>query len=459
MPALHARSLLLPSGFAADVRLDVDAAGIITSVEVGAEARTGDLLLPGVVLPGMPNLHSHAFQRLLVGRTEHGSTHDDSFWTWREVMYAEAESTSAARFEAAAGLLFCEMLEAGYTSVAEFHYLHHDLAGRRFEPSEHLSRRLLEIAAEVGLGMTLLPVLYLAGGFGAPLESRQRRFAHTRVDDYLELLGRLRSAIDPDAGQVLGVAPHSLRAVPLPALQDVLHGQAKLQGKQAPIHIHISEQPAEVEACLQHHGRRPLQLLFESFEVDARWCLVHATHADAAERAGIVKAGAVVGLCPSTEANLGDGRFPTRAFVEAGGRFGVGSDSQVTVDPAEELRMVDRQTRLAAQRRAVWAVDGQPPRPGLTLWARAARAGAQALGQPMGEVAVGARADLVELDPDHPRWMTSSPEETLDAFLLGSAPGGIRQVLTGGRSVVKGGRHPQREAWQSRLSRAAAERA
>lgn len=447
-------SALLPEGIVEDVRLRLER-GRIRSVERAAgPLSAGEVSLDGLVLPGMPNLHSHAFQRALVGRTEHrreGS--QDSFWTWREEMYRVAERLDAPALRAVAGLLYVEMLEAGYTAVGEFHYLHHRPGGERGEDLVEFARAILEAAAEVGIRLTLLPVAYFKGGFGTPPSFRQRRFTHADVEDFLASLEEMRRASTSTSAR-LGVAPHSLRAVPVEALTDVLVGARSILGASCPVHIHVAEQPAEVEACVEATGQRPVALLLERFDVGPRWCLVHATHADARERSDLAASGAVLGICPSTEANLGDGLFPFDDFLRAGGVFGVGSDSQVSVDPAEELRHLDYQSRLRHLRRGVLALDGTPPRPGLTLWGRAHAGGARALGEEHCGLAPGGVADLVELDLEHPRLVGLEPAAALDALLLGSAPGAVRRVWVAGRPVVEASRHVGRDVAERRFREA-----
>jgi formiminoglutamate deiminase len=320
----------------------------------------------------LPNLHSHAFQRAMAGLTEHQGaerrgSEADSFWTWREQMYRFVERLTPDDLEAIAAFAYMEMLEAGFTWVAEFHYLHHQPDGRPYDNIAEMSERIVSAAAEAGIGLTLLPVLYRQGGFGGtPPSPAQRRFVNDR-DAY----ARIMTTKVP--GGRIGIAPHSLRAVTLDDLK-----WAADTWRSQPAHIHVSEQTREVEDCLAAHGRRPIDLLMDTVEVDAHWCLVHATHADAGERARIAKAKAVIGLCPITEANLGDGLFDVPDFLAQGGRFGVGSDSNVRISVADELRTLEYGQRLIHRRRNVLGESSQST--GRRLFETALAGGAQAAG-------------------------------------------------------------------------------
>ncbi len=417
---------LTAAGFQTGVRLEVSETGRVAAIEPGGP--DGAERLGGLVLPGMPNLHSHAFQRALVGRTERPGPAEDSFWTWRESMYAVAGRIDESELERVAIEVFAEMVEAGYTSVAEFHYLHHRPDGTAHPQPAAMGRTLARAASQVGLRMTLVPALYLQGGFGAPPERRQARFVARDVGSFLRLLEDARSI-----GVPLGVAAHSLRAVPPEAFAELLVGVSELLGP-VPFHVHVAEQPAEVQACLHHHRLRPLELLLDRFDVGPGWCLVHATHATDAELTEAARRGAVAGLCPTTEANLGDGRFSAEVWMEAGGRFGIGTDSQVTVDPAEELRWLEYQARLSSGARArLFARD----RFGRAAWCAAVAGGRAALGEGGDGIAVGEFADLVCLDREHPRLQGLEPDDALDAFLLGARA--IASTYVGGKKVAERG--------------------
>lgn len=386
MNSLFADHALLPAGWARDVRLTWDAAGRLTAVQAGAAPGSAPRA-PGVLLPGLPNLHSHAFQRVFAGLTEYRGAGGDSFWSWRDRMYRVALAVSPEQLEDIATQLYVEMLAAGYTSVCEFHYLHHDPAGQPYGDPAEMSLRLVAAAQRAGIGLTLLPVLYRHGGFGpAPARSDQRRFLNP-PDALLRIVERLRAT-----GVRTGVAPHSLRAVAAPDLAALLTGLETID-RTAPVHLHVAEQRREVEDCLACCGARPVQWLLEHAPVDGRWCLVHATHLDAAESAGIAERGAVVGLCPTTEANLGDGLFDALRYR---GRWGIGSDSHASVDAAEELRLLEYGQRLARGERNVLA-SGLQPQVADALWLAAVAGGAQAAGRPVAGLAPGQQADFLVL--------------------------------------------------------------
>lgn len=441
---LHADAALLPSGWARDVLIEWDAAGGLVGVRPHSGwTRTSSVpRADGPVLPGMSNLHSHAFQRAFAGLAELRTAHDDSFWSWRERMYRVANAVTPEALEAIATHLFIEMLEAGYTSVCEFHYLHNDLDGRPYADPSTLATCVARAAARAGIGLTLLPVLYQQSGFGgtAPTDG-QRRFVSS-TDALLDLVRALRGTAG--AGARVGLALHSLRAVTPEAMREALDGLARIDPT-APIHIHVAEQLREVEECEAWSGQRPVAWLLDHAPVDARWCLVHATHMTDAEARGVVAAGAIAGLCPTTEANLGDGVFPFGRWSDGGGRWGVGSDSHITVDAAEELRMLEYSQRLATRRRNVGASAAQA-HVATALTLAAVDGGAAASGLATGGLAVGQRADLVVLDGSHPAIAGLDAADALDAHVFaGSRQRLVHTVLVAGRRVVEGGRHPLRE--------------
>lgn len=438
MPAFHAERALLPSGWARNVRFEVGASGLLEQVlpDAGSE---GTERLHGPVLPGMPNLHSHAFQRAMAGLAEVAGNPNDSFWTWRELMYRLVGRLSPEQMEVIARQLYVEMLKAGYTAVAEFHYVHHDPAGRPYADPAELALCISRAARDSGIGLTLLPVLYSHAGFGGlPPNEGQRRFIHS-TDSYLALQQRLREALPADQG--LGLCFHSLRAVTPVQLATVLAAEDGAR----PIHIHIAEQQKEVDDCLAWSGRRPLQWLYEHAPVDPRWCLVHATHAEADEVQAMARSGAVAGLCLTTEANLGDGIFPAVDFLVRGGRLGIGSDSHVSVSVVEELRWLEYGQRLRDQRRNRLYRPEQP-QVGRTLFDAALAGGAQALGQPVGALAVGSRADWIVLDGTDPYLATAEGDALLNRWLFAGGDRQVRDVMVGGRWVVRNGHHPAEEA-------------
>ncbi|MBS7455579.1 formimidoylglutamate deiminase [Coralloluteibacterium stylophorae] len=442
----HLERALLPEGWARDVALEARD-GRIVRVEAGATADARAERL-AIALPGLGNLHSHAFQRGMAGLAEHGGGRGDSFWTWRELMYRFLARLDPERMQAIAAMAYVEMLESGFTRVGEFHYLHHDSDGRPYADRAEMAARLAAAAQDTGIGLTLLPVFYAHAGFGgAPPSPAQRRLVHD-VDGFSALLEASATALRALPDAVLGLAPHSLRAVTPEELGALLPLAA------GPVHIHIAEQVKEVEDCVAWSGQRPVAWLLDHAEIGPRWCLVHATHMDAGECARLAASGAVAGLCPITEANLGDGLFPMRDFVAAGGRFGVGSDSNVLIDAAEELRLLEYGQRLAARARNVLVPDGRGSS-GRFLYAGALAGGAQALGASAG-LAVGAAADLVELDAAHPALAARDGDALLDSLVFAARGGAVRTVWRRGRRVVADGRHRNRDAVAARFTAAVA---
>ncbi|MFN4312019.1 MAG: formimidoylglutamate deiminase [Ferrovibrio sp.] len=439
MPRFLLRHALLPDGWHDDVLVTVDAAGRIASVAPDQSA--GDaILLDGPVLPGLANLHSHAFQRAMAGLAERSGPTADSFWTWRETMYRFAARLAPADIEAIASQLYAEMLEAGFTAVAEFHYVHHQADGTRYDDPAELSWRILAAAEASGIGLTHLPVLYRYGGFGRrEPQPRQRRFLHDS-DAFAALLHKLAPAFRNRHDRRLGIAPHSLRAVSPEMLQAAI---AALDGidAAAPVHIHIAEQLAEVDESLAWSGRRPVEWLLDQGVVNGRWCLVHATHLTSGETLRLAQSGAVAGLCPTTEANLGDGLFPAMDYMAAGGAIGIGSDSHISVDAAEDLRLLEYGQRLFQRSRNLLA--GGPDRStGRRLFEAAAAGGAQAVGQPMGAIAAERRADFVLLDGEAPALAARRGDAVLDSWIFcGQRRPMIREVWVGGQRVVEQGRH------------------
>ncbi|MDT8926282.1 MULTISPECIES: formimidoylglutamate deiminase [Pseudomonas] len=439
MPAYFAERALLPNGWANDVRLEVAVDGHLTDVQANASAE-GAERLHGPLLPGMPNLHSHAFQRAMAGLAEVAGNPNDSFWTWRELMYRMVGKISPEQLHVIARQLYIEMLKAGYTSVAEFHYVHHDQAGKAYADPTELSRRISAAATSSGIGLTLLPVLYSHSGFGgqAPNEG-QRRFINT-TEQYLALQAQLAPVLAAQPAQQLGLCFHSLRAVTPGQIDQVLAAT----NQQCPVHIHIAEQQKEVDDCLAWSGLRPLQWLYEHVSVDPRWCLVHATHAIADEVTAMARSGAVAGLCLTTEANLGDGIFPAVDYLAEGGRLGIGSDSHVSLSVVEELRWLEYGQRLRDQRRNRLHGERQPM-VGRTLYDAALSGGAQALGQTIGTLERGKRADWLVLDGQDPYIATADGDAILNRWLFAGGDRQVRDVMVNGQWVVRQGRHAQEE--------------
>jgi len=450
MTSLWFESALLPSGWAQGVRLTATG-GRIERVSVGTRTQSGDER-HAIAVPGLPNVHSHAFQRGLAGLTERRARGEDSFWSWRELMYRFLERIGPEELEAISALCFAEMLEAGFTRVGEFHYLHNEGDGVPFADPGELAGRVVAAAARTGIGLTLLPVFYAHGGFGgAAPTARQRRFV-SDVDGFARILESCRRAVRPLPGASVGVAPHSLRAVTPQELSAIVH----LAGTGV-VHIHIAEQVREVEECRAWSGQRPIEWLLGSQPLDERWCLVHATHATATELAGIAAAGAVVGLCPITESSLGDGIFPAADFCEHRGRLGIGSDSNILLDAAQELRTLEYSQRLAQRARNVLAT-GADASTGRTLFDMALQGGWQALeagpaGAPMG-LATGASLDVVTLRNDHPALLERHGDELLDSWIFAGGRELIDCVFRAGERLVTDGRHRDRDALIAGYARA-----
>ncbi|MGN6423694.1 MAG: formimidoylglutamate deiminase [Asticcacaulis sp.] len=396
-----------------------------------------------VVLPGLPNLHSHAFQRAMAGLTERAGPDGDSFWSWRDLMYRFNARIGPDEMRAIAAMAYVEMLESGFTRVGEFHYLHHAPDGRPYADPAEMAAALCAAADATGIAMTLLPVFYAHAGFGGQAPSpAQARFI-SDIDGYARLLEASRRHVARLPDGVVGVAPHSLRAV----TPDELAALIPLAG-QGPIHIHIAEQMREVEDCLAFNHQRPVEWLLDHAPVDARWCLVHATHMTQAETERLAQSGAVAGLCPITEANLGDGLFPAAAYLEAGGAFGIGSDSNVLINAFEELRLLDYGQRLGLRARNVLAAPGQSS--GARLFEAVVRGGGRALNAPdaleTAALAPGAAADMVTLNATHPALLARSGDEILDAAIFAAASCPVDCVYRRGRKIVSGGRHVARDA-------------
>lgn len=438
--SFYCPAVLLPEGWQGNRIIDCDASGSITAIRPG-QAEAADHQLNGVVVPGMVNAHSHIHQRLIAGLTGQRGETGDSFWSWRERMYAALGLIDGDDFTLLAKYAFMELLEGGYTSTGEFHYPHR-LAGQA--PLE-TSRQLLQAGSDVGCALTLLPVWYRYGGFGRQaLGPRQQDFGLS-LDELVTLVETLAGETD-NGHHRLGVAPHSLRAVDARDLPELI---ARLP--ECPLHLHISEQPAEVEACLEAHGCRPVEWLFANVEPDERFSLIHATHASTSERQALAASGAAVVICPTTEADLGDGLFPVREFLDQGGRLAIGSDSNLVTSAAEELRLLEWGQRLRLGQRNVLGQSGEHI--GSALWHSLAAEGARALHQPAGELEVGRRADLVVLNPDHPLLSGLPAEEQLDSLVFTHQPDMIDQVWVAGERLVERGRHRDRAELEEPIRR------
>ena len=441
--SVFAPSALLPDGWADDVLFDLSAEGDIDGVHVAvapADIPSGAVRCAGPVVPGMPNLHSHAFQRAMAGLAERSGPSGDSFWTWRQVMYDFVGRLTPEQAEAIAAQLYVEMLKSGYTAVAEFHYLHHAPDGRPYDDLAEMSRRVMAAAQRSGLGITHLPVLYGFSGFGGQVAGEgQRRFLNDsdRFQKLLEILVK-DAASNPQAR--VGIAPHSLRAVTPETLGLATEGLNRLDPG-APIHIHIAEQIREVEDCIAWSGQRPVDWLYDNVEVGRRWCLIHATHMSEAETARLAASGAVAGICPTTEANLGDGLFPAREFLAQDGGWGIGSDSHISISPVEELRWFEYGQRLIHRGRNLLAPGGEGHSVGASLYKSALAGGAQALGRRVGRLEGGCRADFLVLDAQAPCLLGKSGDLLLDAAIFAGNINPVRDVMVGGQWVVQEGRH------------------
>jgi formimidoylglutamate deiminase len=419
-------SVLLPQGWGTDVCISIDAQGVIQAIGEGEGEH-----ISGIALPGMANVHSHAHQRLIQGLAERAGPSADSFWTWREVMYGFALKLSPDDLEAVAAQAYMEMLLSGFTAVGEFQYLHHQPDGSPYDNPAEMSFRCIAAAKETGIGMTMLPVLYSYSGFGeqAP-HAGQRRFIND-VDRFLKIHEQLGG----------GFAPHSLRAT---SKNDVAEVSAALS-KISPIHIHVAEQVKEVEDCVTWSGARPVEYMLDHFSIAENWCAIHATHMTEDEITRLAKSGAVVGLCPTTEANLGDGIFPAIEYLKANGCMGIGSDSHISISPAEDLRMLEYSQRLKHVTRNALA-NGPHQSTGRSLFEKAAHGGAQALQQNMGAIEVGKRADILVLDPEHHSMLGRTQDNALDTWIFSAGNSAVRDVYVGGSLMVKDRQHLHQSA-------------
>ena len=425
---------LLPSGWARNVHVGV-ADGAITSVTPDTK-HDNARRIAGLAIPGLPNLHCHAFQRGMAGLAERRGPAHDSFWTWREVMYRFLRLLTPDDVEAIAAFAYMQMLETGFTAVGEFHYLHHDVDGRPYADVGEMAARIAAAAATSGIGLTLLPALYRHGGFGGAVPNEaQKRFLNS-PESYAALLARTRDIINalPDAR--IGIAPHSLRAVTPEILREAVAAH-----HDGPIHIHAAEQTKEVADCIAALKTTPVAWLIDNANVDPRWCLIHATHMTEDETRRLAGTGAVAGLCPLTEASLGDGIFNGAEFFAASGRFGVGTDSNIQIGAAAELRLLEYSQRLRRHTRNVFAHEGEST--GARIYREALRGGAQALGRNIGAIAAGKRADIVVLDAAHPDLTGVDAALDVYVFVAGEAP--VATVIVGGEVIVADGRHKQRD--------------
>ncbi len=438
-------SALLPTGWETDVTLTIDAGGMIAEVMPGSPDRTVKAL-KGIAIPAVPNIHSHAHQRLMAGLAEVAGPGADSFWTWREVMYGFALRLGPEDLQAVAAQLYVEMLKSGSTVVGEFQYLHHQPDGQPYGEPAELSLRCLAAAEDAGIAITLLPTLYAYGGFGGqPPTTGQRRFINDS-SRYLKILTVLDKASRAGKLSQLGISPHSLRAVTRELLTDVIAGLDAMGRQTAPIHIHVAEQTKEVDDCVAWSGgARPVQYLLDQFNVSNRWCGIHATHMTSDETKRMAASGMIAGLCPTTEANLGDGTFPADAFLKAKGAIAIGSDSHISVSPAEDLRQLEYSQRLRDRTRNALA-SGPGKSTGRTLLDAALAGGARSMAQKVGALAPGFRADIAVLDDEHPALIGRSGDAALDSWIFSGGNMCVRDVFVAGNPVVENRRHVREEA-------------
>ncbi|KGJ90737.1 formimidoylglutamate deiminase [Colwellia psychrerythraea] len=461
---LYVDNILLKDGWASNKTITIEQ-GVITAIDDGMSA--GAEVAKGAVIPGMVNCHSHAFQRAFAGFSEQGSEGQDSFWTWRKIMYQFLAQLTEIDAKNIAKQLYIEMLKMGYTRVAEFHYLHHDIDGSTYESNASegslskkcsskgsslqgnsaslatMAQAIFDAAKESGIGLTLLPVLYQHSGFGEKTPNDgQKRFINS-TEQFNQLVSDCFTLSEQYSNTNVGIAPHSLRAVDKASLTSAVAHVRDLD-KQAPIHIHISEQQKEVDDCLAHYGKRPVQWLLDNAELDQHWCLIHATHIDEAERKGIIAKQAIAGICPSTEANLGDGIFPTTEFLAENGTIAIGSDSHISVNPIEELRWLEYAQRLIKQQRAILA-SPEESSVGQNLWQQAAMGGAQSTNSNTGYLAIGKQADLLVLDSDKTKLFANANKHLLDSMIFASQQNPIADVMVNGVWQIRAQQHVEQE--------------
>lgn len=434
----HFASALTPEGWRDDVAVAVDAGGMIANVT--ADTKEGRHI-KGIAIPAVPNVHSHAHQRFMLGLAERAGPGADSFWTWREVMYGFALRLGPEDLQSVAAQLYVEMLKAGFSVVGEFQYLHHQPDGTPYDNPAEMSLCCIAASEMAGIAITMLPTLYAYGGFGGqdPVEG-QRRFING-ADLFLDIYSRLKGACAGQALRRVGISPHSLRATTPELLRGVIDSIDPL----SPIHIHVAEQVKEVQDCLAFSGKRPVETMLDNLDIGARWTAIHATHMTEMETARLARSGAIAGLCPTTEANLGDGIFPAVGYMKANGAIAIGSDSHISVSPAEDIRMLEYSQRLKDRtRNALAAGPGQST--GRTLFEAVCKGGAQSMAQPVGAIAPGLRCDIAVLDDGHPSLIGRSRDQALDTWIFSGGNASVKDVIVGGRHVVRDRHHFDEEA-------------
>tara|TARA_B110000003_G_scaffold182441_1_gene181551 strand:- start:3971 stop:5350 length:1380 start_codon:yes stop_codon:yes gene_type:complete len=419
----------LSDGWTANVRLSVDDKGFISRLEKGVCAERGDQKL-GTVIPGLVNCHSHSFQRAMAGLTEYQNSPTDTFWSWRKTMYRFANLVSPEDLQAIASYLYLEMIKQGYTSVAEFHYVHHQPNGTPYACASQLSQSIINAANIAGINLTLLPVLYMTAGFdGQPLLEEQKRFGNS-LARYLDIQNEASQYCANQHQHNVGIALHSLRAVPADPMNEVINHFVK-QSVSCPIHVHIAEQTQEVEQSIKSLGKRPVEWLLDNHAVDQQWCLIHATHMTPEETTALARSGATVGICPTTEANLGDGLFPLREYLDQGGHIAIGSDGNTCTNPMEELRWLEYGQRLVTRTRNV-SSDNTELHTGTNLYGRCLDGGGDAIGQKTGALQLGSRADLIVLDDNSADLANIATDSILDVLIFGTSQSLIKDVMVNG---------------------------
>ena len=452
MTTIFAPQALLPEGWAENVLIECDKDGWIVGVDSfkspPAEAAGVDIAA-GPLVPGMPNVHSHAFQRAMAGLTERASGKKDNFWSWRETMYRFLAFLTPEDMESLAAYVYAEMLKAGYTSVGEFHYIHHDADGKPYADPAEMSRHIIRAAMDAGIAVTHMPVLYAHGGFGEkPPAEGQKRFIND-VDGVMRIVENLYGEFAGVPQVTIGFAHHSLRAVSPGMLKEGTAAVRRLLPA-APIHIHAAEQTAEVEGCLEWSNKRPVEWLLENAAPDEKWCFIHCTHMTPEETRALAQSRVVAGLCPTTEANLGDGVFPLVDYFQAGGRFAIGSDSHISVNMVEELRWLEYVQRLLRRERTI-IQDHDLPSVGAMLFEKATQGGAQALGRKCGRIEPGARADFIVLNPDMGVMTGKLRDHILDTAVFAASRNPVKDVMAGGRWVVQNGRHRREDHYRAKF--------
>lgn len=438
---IWAKSALLTDGWANSVEISIDDAGSIDQILIDSPYQQGDR--HNVLIPGIPNVHSHAHQRAMSGLGERAGQVSsdgikDSFWTWRKIMYHYLERIQPEHLFHISSQLYLEMLKSGYTCVGEFQYLHHNSDGSAYQNPAEMSLQCLHAAQAVGLGFTALPVLYRYGGFGsADSIDGQKRFIND-ADSFCRIVEILQAESKTNANTSVGIAPHSLRAIDQHLLNSVIASLGK--DKLAAIHIHIAEQIKEVDDCLAWSKQTPVEWLFNHFDVDQQWCLIHATHMTEAETAGMAASGCVAGLCPTTEANLGDGFFNAEQYLNSNGNWAIGSDSHISIDPVEELRWLEYGQRLVTRSRNV-LTSAKSGNTGRNLLDGAMAGGAMACGRKIGRIEAGFRADLVVVRDNHPRLYGRREDDLLDSWIFSGNENMVDSVYVGGRKVIENGVH------------------